>query len=85
METVRLWQGDEWEKWCLQLIQMAFGSDKVQPVPARHKGDLGIEAFTHDGHALQCYAVQEPVSTKERYEKQRDKLTTDLGKLRAER
>ncbi|MDR7278380.1 hypothetical protein [Catenuloplanes atrovinosus] len=81
METVRLWQGEDWEKWCLQLLQLAYGRDSVQPVPARHKGDLGIEAFTHDGHAFQCYAVQEPVPTKERYEKQRDKLTTDIGKL----
>jgi hypothetical protein len=83
LETVTLWHGDEWEKWCMQLARLAFGRDKVQPVPARHKGDLGIEAFTHDGHAFQCYAVQEPVSVKERYEKQRDKLTADVAKLRA--
>lgn len=83
METVRLWQGNDWESWCMQLVRRTYGRDKVQPVPARHKGDLGIEAFTHDGHAFQCYAVEEPVSTKERYEKQRDKLTRDIGKLYA--
>jgi hypothetical protein len=69
----------------MRLIRFTYGRDKVQEVPARHKGDLGIEGFTHDGHAFQCYAVQEPVSTKERYEKQRDKLTKDIGKLWSKR
>ncbi|MEU5234666.1 hypothetical protein AB0G82_36285 [Streptomyces anulatus] len=53
----------------------------MQVVPARHRGDLGIEAFTYDGCAFQCYAAQEPIPVKERYEKQRNKLTTDLAKL----
>ncbi|MFE8937391.1 hypothetical protein ACFYNX_07865 [Streptomyces sp. NPDC007872] len=53
----------------------------MQEVPARHGGDLGIEAFTFNGRAFQCYAPVEPLSTAERYEKQRDKLSTDLRKL----
>ncbi|MGW7138822.1 hypothetical protein [Streptomyces xanthophaeus] len=50
-------------------------------VPAKHRGDLGIEAYTYSGCAFQCYAAQEPIPVKDRYEKQRDKLTRDLGKL----
>lgn len=80
-----MWQPDEWEKWCVQLLRHSFGMDRVQDVKARHGGDLGIEAFTHDGHAVQCYVVEEPVPTRERYEKQRDKLTTDIAKLRTKR
>ena len=77
----KYWDGDEWEEWCLLLVQRRYGADQVQTVPAKHRGDLGIEAFTHDGCAFQCYAAEEPISVAERYEKQRDKLTRDLGKL----
>lgn len=79
--TAREWLGEDWEDYCLLLFRRFYGADQVQEVPARHGGDLGIEAFTFSGRAFQCYAAQEPLSTAERYEKQRDKLTTDLTKL----
>lgn len=75
------YSGDEWEQYCLLLARRHYGADQVQDVPARHGGDLGIEAFTFSGRAFQCYAPVEPLSTAERYEKQRDKLSTDLRKL----
>ncbi|WP_157955305.1 hypothetical protein [Streptomyces noursei] len=75
------YSGDEWEQYCLLLARRHYGADQVQEVPARHGGDLGIEAFTFCGRAFQCYAPVEPLSTSERYEKQRDKLSTDLRKL----
>lgn len=80
-EADGLWTGDEWEKFCLALMHIKHGADEVQRVPAAHKGDFGIEAFTFSGIAVQCYVAQEPLSTHDRYVKQRDKLTTDLGKL----
>ncbi|MEU5914323.1 hypothetical protein [Micromonospora sp. NPDC047527] len=60
---------------------MAYGADQLQEMPARHGGDLGIEAFTFSGHAFQCYAAEEPASVADRYENQRDKLTRDMRKL----
>jgi hypothetical protein len=75
------YSGDDWEQYCLLLARRHYGADQVQEVPARHGGDLGIEAFTFCGRAFQCYAPVEPLSTAERYEKQRDKLSTDLRKL----
>ncbi|MFF0745173.1 hypothetical protein ACFYVL_32710 [Streptomyces sp. NPDC004111] len=75
------YSGDEWEQYCLLLARRHYGADQVQEIPARHGGDLGIEAFTFCGRAFQCYAPVEPLSTAERYEKQRDKLSTDLRKL----
>ncbi|MBA5226030.1 hypothetical protein [Streptomyces griseoaurantiacus] len=75
------YSGDDWEKHCLLLARRHYGADQVQEIPARHGGDLGIEAFTFCGRAFQCYAPVEPLSTAERYEKQRDKLSTDLRKL----
>ncbi|MGC4798434.1 hypothetical protein ACLQ3H_30535 [Micromonospora saelicesensis] len=75
------WDPNEWEKWCLQLLRLAYGAHQLQEMPARHGGDLGIEAFTYSGHAFQCYAAEEPASVADRYENQRDKLTRDMKKL----
>lgn len=80
------WYGREWQDYCILLLQKRYSmlnAHSLQLVPDRHQGDLGIEAFAHDGIAYQCYAAEEPLSVNERYEKQRDKLTTDLGKLRS--
>lgn len=81
MQSAPCWDGHEWEKYCLLLIRRHYGADQVQEVPAGHGGDLGIEAFSYDGTAFQCYAAEEPLNTADRYKSQRDKLTTDLSKL----
>ncbi|MEV6048235.1 hypothetical protein [Streptomyces xanthochromogenes] len=81
MTATHHYTGDEWEQYCLLLARRHYGADQVQEVPARHGGDLGIEAFTFCGRAFQCYAPVEPLSTAERYDKQRNKLSTDLRKL----
>ncbi|UCR89932.1 hypothetical protein [Mycetocola spongiae] len=78
------WNGREWQDYCVLLLQKRYAmlnAHSLQLVPDRHQGDLGIEAFAHDGIAYQCYAAEEPLSVNERYEKQRGKLTADLGKL----
>jgi hypothetical protein len=75
------WIGEEWEAYCLQLIRWEYGVENVQEVPARHGGDLGIEAFTRNGVAIQCYASRSAIGVKQRYEHQRNKLTEDLAKL----
>lgn len=80
-----VWHGRDWEEYCISLLQKRYSAKNthaLQLVPARHQGDLGLEAFSHDGFGYQCYAAEEPLSTAELYEKQRDKLTTDLAKLR---
>jgi hypothetical protein len=81
LRAVVNWSGDEWDEWCILRIREYYGADRVQVVPVKHRGDLGIEAFTDDGYAFQCYAVHEPLTVKGRYERQRAKLTTDLMKL----
>ena len=76
------WDGDDWEKHCLNLLRMRYkASGQFETVPASDRGDLGIEGFSHDGCAYQCYAPKGPLPIKERYERQRDKLTEDVGKL----
>ena len=78
----RIWQGREWQDYCLMLLHKRYADHSLQEVPDRHLGDLGIEAFSLDGCAFQCYAALEPLSTQDLYEAQRDKLTADLSKLK---
>jgi hypothetical protein len=76
------WDGDDWEKHCLNLLRMRYRAPgEFEIVPASDRGDLGIEGFSHDGCAYQCYAPMGPLPIKDRYERQRDKLTEDVGKL----
>ena len=63
------------------LLHKRYTNHTLQEVPDRHGGDLGIEAYSLDGCVYQCYAALEPLSVKDLYENQRDKLTEDLGKL----
>lgn len=80
--SYRVWQGREWQDYCLILLHKRYADHTLQEVPDRHRGDLGIEAYSLDGCAFQCYAALEPLSTNDLYESQRDKLTADLAKLK---
>lgn len=83
-----IWHGREWQDYCMMLLSRRYAlsnAHTLQRVPDRDRGDLGLEAFSHDGCAFQCYAAEEPLSTRARYEKQRDKLTRDLAKLNKRR
>jgi len=76
-----LWDGNEWQEYIERLLMLRYGLH-YQSVPATHKGDFGLEGFSRqDGHAFQCYAAKEPLATNERFERQRDKLTVDIGKF----
>lgn len=79
------WLGNDWQEYCLLLLGRRWSvlaPHSLQRVPDRHQGDLGLEAFSLHGHGYQCYAAEEPLTTQACYEKQRDKLTSDLRKLR---
>lgn len=79
---MRYWMGTEWQDYCILLLRKRYDDHTFQEIPDRHNGDLGLEAFAHDGCGFQCYAAEEPLSTKDLYEAQRNKLTEDLGKLK---
>lgn len=71
--------GNSWER----LIQLVFKKkyDTYQEMIAS-PGDLGIEGVVlADGIAIQCYCPDEEYDTKTLYQKQRDKITKDIGKL----
>jgi len=80
--TVARLEGDEWQEWANQLLSQHYGPTEYQRVPDNQKGDAGLEGFTvTEGHAYQAYGCEEPLSTQQRYEKQRDKMTRDVRKF----
>lgn len=79
---VEIWDGKEWEAHVLHLIQFEYGAHNVQKVPAKHKGDAGLDYFCLDKPLVyQCYAVEEPVDVATRADKQKSKMTADINKF----
>lgn len=72
--------GPGWQRLCLQVLHEEHKNDLV-PVPDTLRGDAGLEAYTFPGLAYQCYSPDEPLVAQQRYEKQRIKMTTDVGKF----
>ncbi len=74
--------GDDWQDWANKLLCCHYGPTEYQTIPDGDRGDAGLEGFTRtEGHAYQAYGCEEPVSRKERFEKQRDKMTQDINKF----
>jgi len=73
--------GNAFEKVVHELLGMKYGSGNYQMVPDRHLGDKGIEGFTLDGFAFQCYAPEGNYDAKMLYEHQRDKMSNDINKF----
>jgi hypothetical protein len=64
------------------LLQDRHGPLNIHNVPARHKGDHGLDYYSlEDQVSYQCYAVQEPCEVADRADKQKAKITTDLRKF----
>lgn len=74
--------GRAWEDLCQQVFKKKYHADGYQQIPAS-PGDFGLEGFTlSTGWAFQCYCPEKHYSSEVLYEKQRDKITADLNKLR---
>jgi hypothetical protein len=76
------WDPNDWELHALGLLHDRHGAVNVMKVPARHKGDFGLDYYCLcKGVVYQCYAVQEPCEVSDRADKQKAKITTDLRKF----
>lgn len=74
--------GEEWQNWANKILAVHYGPTEYQQIPDHDRGDAGLEGFTRtNGHAYQAYGCEEPISTADRYDKQRDKMTQDIGKF----
>ncbi len=74
--------GGTWEGLCQQVFKRKYQAEGYQQMPAS-PGDYGIEGYTAStGWAFQCYCPEKHYERTELYEKQRDKISTDLRKLK---
>lgn len=81
--VIENWDPNEWELYVYGLLRDRHGAANVMKVPARHKGDHGIDYYClADRVAYQCYAVQEPCDVADRAAKQKIKITADVKKLK---
>lgn len=79
--TYGSFDGNSWEEFCQVCLKLKYESEGYQELPA-WQGDLGIEGFTRTGKVFQCYCPNEDYQPQTLYENQRDKITTDLMKLK---
>lgn len=81
-ELLVFWDSNEWEDYSHGLLHDRHGAINVMKVPARHKGDFGLDYYCLQERVVyQCYAVQEPCEVADRADKQKAKITTDLTKF----
>ena len=73
--------GNSWEDFCQMCFKHKYEKDGYQELPA-WQGDLGIEGYTREGKVFQCYCPDENYNFDILYEKQRDKITKDLKKIK---
>ncbi|MCW2984110.1 MAG: hypothetical protein JWR63_1680 [Conexibacter sp.] len=76
-------EGDQWEKFCVEALEYRHrDTHAFQKVPARHRGDYGLDGYLHGNTLFQCYGDQAGTSSTARAEAQKRKLDTDLPKLK---
>lgn len=74
--------GDTWEDLCQLIFKKKYEHLGYQQMVAS-PGDFGLEGFTlQTGKGFQCYCPDKHYTAPELYEKQRNKITTDVGKLK---
>lgn len=73
------WGTNEWDEHVQKLLKRRYCAGEYQQIPAETHGDCGLEGYTADGQAYQCYSAQNYSSPKQLYEKQRNKITTDIA------
>lgn len=80
--AIQIWNPDDWETFCLSLLQDRHGALNIHKIPASHLGDFGLDYYCpSDAVAYQCYAVEEPIDIATRALRQKKKITTDLAKV----
>lgn len=73
--------GDDFEAFVWSLLQRRYPPEKLRYFPADMGGDKGLEGFSTDGVAYQCYADKDSLDLRARTQKQRAKLNRDTLKL----
>lgn len=74
--------GDSFEEMFWNLLRRRYPPTDMTYMPATMGGDYGIEGFTSDGIAYQCYADRDSLTLRNRTDKQKKKLYDDTCKLK---
>jgi hypothetical protein len=77
----RPWNPLLWEAHVQKVLKKRYAqpAGSYQHIEATVHGDCGLEGYAVDGTAYQCYAAQNWASSEQLYEKQRNKITRDIG------
>lgn len=73
--------GDAFEEIFWNLLRRRYRPEELVYIPATMGGDHGIEGFSTDGIAYQCYADRDSLTLRNRTDKQKKKLYEDTVKL----
>jgi hypothetical protein len=73
--------GEAFEAMFWGLLRRRYKLTELVKMPSDIGGDCGIEGFSTDGIAYQCYADRDSLSLRARTDKQKAKLNTDTLKL----
>jgi hypothetical protein len=74
--------GEDFEEMCWGLLRRRYPIPDLVRLPADLGGDHGLEGFSKDGIAYQCYADRDSLNLRHRTDKQKQKLTRDTSKLK---
>src|SRR5580698_3196602 len=78
--TFKTWSGDEWQEHIVMLLKRHYAPGQFQEIPDKHRGDAGLEGFTNDGCAYQCYSPEEPLEIAGRLDAHKRKIYRDIQK-----
>ncbi|MFI6540843.1 hypothetical protein ACIBHY_50885 [Nonomuraea sp. NPDC050547] len=74
--------GNAFEQTCWNILRRRYPPEKLAYIPADMGGDCGIEGYSTDGIAYQCYADRDSLTLRARTDKQKGKLYDDTVKLK---
>lgn len=75
--------GENWQQLIVSLLKIRYAVGEFVEIPDTVRGDCGIEGYVRDGKAFQCYAAEEPLTISELTNRQKIKISRDLGKLKS--
>lgn len=75
------WDGKEWQEHIGVLLRLRHGHANYFPIPDGDRGDGGLEGFSADGCAYQCYAPKGPQSMSDLRKDLVGKITDDIAKF----
>ncbi|MGI5215415.1 hypothetical protein [Plantactinospora sp. CA-290183] len=73
--------GNDFEQRFFGLLRRRYSVEDLVFIPAEMGGDCGIEGYSRDGIAYQCYADRDSLTLRHRTDKQIAKLNRDTLKL----